>query len=39
MGGPRLYRGDLFALWDGWGRRTGATLVVTVNAARTTPDG
>ncbi len=33
-GGPRHHRGDMWALWDTWGRHPGSVLVVTVNATQ-----
>ncbi len=36
---PKHFRGDLWGLWDTWGKHPGAVLVVTVNASRTNPHG
>ena len=31
---PRHHRGDMWALWDTWGRHPGSVLAVTVNATQ-----
>jgi hypothetical protein len=35
---PKHYRGDMWQLWDTWGRRNGAVLVITVNATQVSRD-
>lgn len=37
--GPKAHRGDLWELWDTWGRHPGSVLVITVNATRTSQYG